>query len=194
MALEWLKTILGDTYTEDIDKKVSDEIGKGFVARADFNAANEAKKSLEGQITERDKQIKGFEKLSGDNEALKTQLTAAQEANKTAKTDYETNLKKVTLGSKIETALLGAKAKDTKAARALLDESKISLDGENVLGLNEQLAALQKDKAWLFGDAQTQNPPPPAGGKPAGAGASDPFVTAAMKGAGLKIENIGGNQ
>ena len=30
MAIEWLKTILGDSYTEDIDKKVSDEIGKAL--------------------------------------------------------------------------------------------------------------------------------------------------------------------
>nr|DAK78398.1 MAG TPA: minor structural protein [Caudoviricetes sp.] len=164
--LEWLKTILGDTYTEDIDKKVSDEIGKGFVSRADFNSANEAKKTLEGQISERDKQIKGFEKLAGDNEALKTQLTTAQEANKTAKSEYEANLKKVTLDSKIESALLGAQAKNTKAARALLDESKISLDGENVLGLNEQLEALKKDAAYLFGEKQPDNPPPPVGGKP----------------------------
>ena len=164
--LEWLKTILGDTYTEDIDKKVSDEIGKGFVSRTDFNTANEAKKSLEGQIAERDKQIKGFEKLSGDNEALKTQLTAAQEANKTAKADYEANLKKVTLDSRVETALLGVKAKSTKAVRALLDESKISLDGENVLGLNEQLEALKKDASYLFGETQPQNPPPPAAGDP----------------------------
>lgn len=164
--LEWLKTILGDTYTEDIDKKVSDEIGKGFVARADFNAANEAKKTLEGQITQRDKQIKGFEKLSGDNEALKTQLTAAQEANKTAKSDYDAKLKKVTLDNKVETALLGAKAKNTKAVRALLDESKISLDGENIIGLNEQVEKLKTDAAYLFGDAQTQNPPPPEGGQP----------------------------
>ena len=39
--LEWLKTILGDHYTEDIDKQISTEIGKGFVARADFNAKND---------------------------------------------------------------------------------------------------------------------------------------------------------
>lgn len=167
MALEWLKTILGDAYTDDIDKKVSAEIGKGFVARADFNAANEAKKTLESQIVERDNQIKGFEKLSGDNEALKTQLTQAQEANKTAKTEYDNNLKKLTINGKIETALLGAKARDVKAARALLDESKISIDGENVLGLNDQLEALRKDKAWLFGeDQQNQNPPPSGGGNP----------------------------
>lgn len=164
--LDWLKAILGDAYTEDIDKKVSEEIGKAFVARADFNTVNESKKALEGQIAERDKQIKGFEKLTGDNDELKMQLAAAQEANKTAKTEYESNMKKLTLDSKVETALLGAKAKNAKAVRALLDESKISLDGENVLGLNEQLEALKKDAAYLFGEDKGQNPPPPADGVP----------------------------
>ena len=31
MMLDWLKTILGEAYSEKIDKKVSDEIGKAFV-------------------------------------------------------------------------------------------------------------------------------------------------------------------
>lgn len=35
--LEWLKTVLGDAYTPEIDTAVSQEIGKGFVARTDFN-------------------------------------------------------------------------------------------------------------------------------------------------------------
>lgn len=30
--LEWLKTVLGDAYTPEIDTAVSQEIGKGFVA------------------------------------------------------------------------------------------------------------------------------------------------------------------
>lgn len=168
--LDWLKTILGDAYSEDIDSKVSAEIGKAFVSRPDFNAKNDAVKALESQISERDKQLKSFEKLATDNEYLKKQIISAQEANKTAKTEYDVTLKKVTLNSRIEAALMGAKARDVKAARALLDESKISLDGENVLGLNNQLDALRKDKAWLFGDdlqPQSQNPPPPAGGIPA---------------------------
>ena len=45
--LEWLKAILGDGYTEEIDRKISAEIGRGFVSKSDFNAVNEAKKALE---------------------------------------------------------------------------------------------------------------------------------------------------
>ena len=48
--LEWLKEILGDSYTEEIDSKVSAEIGKGFVSRADFNTKNDEVKTLQGQL------------------------------------------------------------------------------------------------------------------------------------------------
>ena len=55
--LDWLKPILGDAYTEEVDKKISAEIGKGFVARADFNDLSAAKKKLEDDVKARDKQL-----------------------------------------------------------------------------------------------------------------------------------------
>ena len=67
--LDWLKTILGEAYTDEIDKKVSDEIGKGFVSKADFNTTNEAKKALDAQLKEASKTIDGFKEL--DIEAIK---------------------------------------------------------------------------------------------------------------------------
>lgn len=152
---------------DDVIEKVMTENGKDI---NELKSAAETSKTtladLQKQISERDKQLDTLKTSSGDNEVLKKQITDLQEANKTAKTEYDTSLKKITLGSKIETALLGAKAKNTKAVRALLDESKISLDGENVLGLKEQLEQVQKDNPYLFGDTQVQNPPPPAGGTP----------------------------
>ena len=71
--LEWLKDLLGDSYTEEMDKKISEQIGKDFVARSDFNATNEAKKQLEVQIKERDKQLAGLKKL--DAESLQAKVT-----------------------------------------------------------------------------------------------------------------------
>ena len=49
--LEWLKTILGDAYTPEIDTAVSQEIGKGFVARTDFNNTSSKLKEAEAQVT-----------------------------------------------------------------------------------------------------------------------------------------------
>ncbi len=42
--LKWLKEILGEGYTEEIDRQISAEIEKGFVSKADFSAAKEEMK------------------------------------------------------------------------------------------------------------------------------------------------------
>ena len=67
--LEWLKEILGDSYTEEIDKKVSAEIGKAFVAKVDFDAKNTENKTLKSQLTEANKRIQAFEDM--DIEAVR---------------------------------------------------------------------------------------------------------------------------
>ena len=180
---------------DDVIEKVMAENGKDIEG---LKSAGEASKTtiadLQKQLGDRDKQLETLKKSSGDNEAFQKQIADLQAANKTAKADYDANLKKVTLGNKIELALLGAKAKNTKAVRALLDESKISLDGENVIGLEDQIKAIQKSDPDFFGDKKPGNPPPPAGGMPPNPNASDAFVAAAMKGAGLQIDNTGGNK
>ncbi|MFR5069716.1 MAG: hypothetical protein ACLTE2_07920 [Eubacteriales bacterium] len=61
--LEWLKTILGDMYTEDIDRQVSTEIGKNFVSKTDFSVVKEAKKQLEETVKERDAQLDKLSKI-----------------------------------------------------------------------------------------------------------------------------------
>ena len=48
--LEWLKEILGDGYSEDVDKKVSAEIGKRFVSKNDFDTKNTELKDLKVQL------------------------------------------------------------------------------------------------------------------------------------------------
>ena len=160
--LEWLKTILGDTYTEDIDKKVSAEIGKGFVSKADFNTLNEAKKTLEKTVTERDGQLEELKKV--DAVGLQAEITRLQGENATAKTKFEEDLKATKLNYALEARLAKEGAVNSKAVKALLDISKISLDGDNLIGIDEQLKALKENEKWAF----TQPTPdvPGAGGNP----------------------------
>ncbi len=40
--LDWLKPILGNGYTDEIDGKVAAEIAKVYAPKADLDAANEA--------------------------------------------------------------------------------------------------------------------------------------------------------
>ncbi len=49
--MDWLKEILnGLQNAQELEKKITDGIGKNFVARADFNALNSTKKGLEAQL------------------------------------------------------------------------------------------------------------------------------------------------
>lgn len=51
--MEWLKEILkGLENAQELEKKITDGIGKNFVARGDFNTLNNTKKDLEAQISE----------------------------------------------------------------------------------------------------------------------------------------------
>ena len=149
--LEWLKTILGDTYTEDVDKKVSAEIGKEFVSRADFNTANEAKKTLDTTLKERDKQLEELKKV--DPAALQAKITELQTANTTAQADFDKQLKQEKLNGKIAAALAGTT--DPIGVRAHLKMDGITLDGDNVLGLKEQVEALKESHPFYF----TEQPP-----------------------------------
>ena len=46
--------MLGEAYTDEVDAKVSAEIGKSFVTKADFNQVNTAKKKAEDDVKTRD--------------------------------------------------------------------------------------------------------------------------------------------
>lgn len=185
--LDWLKTILGDHYTEDIDKQVSAEIGKGFVARADFNTLNEEKKRLATQVTERDTQLEELKKV--DTKGLQAEITRLQGENAAQAEKHKKELDGLKLDSLLEARLLKEGAVNTKAVRALLDQDKISLDGDNLLGLDDQLAALKGAEKWAFaqpkgGKSQLPLTEPPDVDV-------DKFAAAAMRGAGLNTEQKG---
>lgn len=151
--LDWLKTILGDAYTDEIDKKVSEEIGKGFVARADFNALNAEKKTLTDTIKERDKQLETLKASNGDVEALKNKITTLQTANQTAAQEYEAEIKRLKIDTAVELALSAAKAKNLRATKALLelDKAELAEDG-TVKGLAEQIKKLAEspESGFMF--------------------------------------------
>ena len=151
--LDWLKTILGEAYSEEIDKKVSEEIGKNFVARADFNTLNTEKKNLADTVKERYKQLETLKASTGDVEALKNQIATLQTENATAAKAHEAELKSLKIDTAVELALSAAKAKNVKAVKALLDLDKAELDADGtVKGLADQIKKLAEapDSGLMF--------------------------------------------
>ena len=156
--LEWLKAILGDGYTEEIDKKISAEIGKGFVSKTDFNTVNETKKTLESTLKERDGQLESLKTSAGDNTELQNTIKELQKANSEQQKAHEAEIAQLKLDNAVDAALAAAGAKNVKTVKALLDLAKIKQQEDGQLGgLEEQLTAVRKSDGYLFAEKQQQS-------------------------------------
>jgi heme oxygenase len=156
MALTWLKEILGESYTDDIDKAVSAKIGAQFVSREDFNTQKQTAKSLQTQLEAAQTAAKGTEAL----QAQITQLTAD-------KTKAEERVRQVQTQAAIKLAL-GADVHDTSLVAGLIDKEKLKISdsGDITDGLDDQIAELKKSKAFLFKTANQTEQPKPTGSRP----------------------------
>ena len=142
------------------------EINGGDIENAKGNfeerikALESEKGELSNQITDRDGQLETLRKSAGDNESLTRQIAELQNANKTAKEEYEARINQMNIDFAVQKALTGAKAKNVKAVMALLDltDAKLNEDG-TVKGLSEQIEKLTKaeDSKFLF-DTESKQP------------------------------------
>ncbi len=148
---ELLKLGLTEEQVEKVLSANTEQL-KGFIPKSRFDEVNNAKKQVEKDLTERDKQLETLKNSSGDVETLRKTIETLQNDNKAATEKYNEELAKIKLAGAIDTALLGANAVNIKAVKALLDMDKIKLDGEVLLGINEQLEALKtaEDSKMLF--------------------------------------------
>ena len=133
------------------------ENAKGTASTEIKNLQTEVE-GLKTQVGDRDKQLETLKASAGDNADLKKQIEDLQTENATAKANHESELNQLKIDFAVEKALTGAKAKNIKAVKALLelDDAKLDKDG-NVKGLAEQIEKLTSgdDTKFLF-EAQKQ--------------------------------------
>lgn len=102
-----------------------------------------------------------------------------------AKTAAQQKIDAIRFDSALDSALLSARAKSTKAVRALLDTDRLSMNDGHIDGLSEQLDALRAENAFLFEgsapDFEIVKPSPGAHDAP-----SDAFIANARLAAGLQ--------
>jgi len=110
-----------------------------------------------------------------------------KQQNETVKTEYEEQLEAQAFDHKLENTLSGAKVKNTKALRALLDMDTIKLDGDVLKGLDDQMSALQESDPYLFEVEEEPEPDPtptivPSGNPDGGSNPDgDPFAAKLAK-------------
>lgn len=141
--------------TEEQITKVTEDYEKNYVTKV----AYEEKKT---ELSKRDKEVKTMtaelntlKKDAGKDEELTAKIEELQKAAKEREATYQKELKDLKLTNAVEVALMNAKAKNTKAVRALLslDDAEMEDDG-TVKGLDKQLKALIESEPYLF-DTET---------------------------------------
>lgn len=188
--LEWLKTILGDAYTDEIDKAVTQEIKKGYAPQADLTAKEAKVKELEAQVGQLEESAKthaaslaDLKKLTGDKEALEKRIGELEEQAKTDKAAYEKELAQVKLLAAVDAELTAAGSRNNTAVRAVLadflkdaklvDGKVTGKAGGEAVTLASRIEALKKDAStdFLFGKVEREGWKPGesgGGGKPGG--------------------------
>ena len=114
-----------------------------------YNEVAEAKKAG-GEPPGEDAQLEELKGHSSSGTPRK-QIETLQ-VDKKASEEWQAKLAQMQLDFAVDKALTAAKAKNAKAVKALLDMEKVKLDGDKLLGLDDQLKAIKESDAYLFGE------------------------------------------
>ena len=163
---------------EDVIDKIMAENGKDIEAAkakyADYDA-------LKAQLTEANGKIEEFGKL--DFDGVKKMADDYKAKFEEAQAESKKQIEAIQFNHALENALSGAKAKNIKAVRALLETDKLKLNKDGSLtGLTEQLDKLKSENDYLFEAEKKEDVPQFLGGSSGGSSASDEDAVRAVMG------------
>ncbi|WP_039652351.1 phage scaffolding protein [Clostridium tyrobutyricum] len=158
-----LSEILGNAafaqIPEDVKKKYADidlVDSTGYIEKTELDTVNNSIKDYKKQLKDRDKQLEDLKEKAKGNEELTAEIERLKDENKNVAKDYEAKIEKLNFDTKLDKALTGAKAKNPKTVKALLNLENLKLDGEDIIGLKEQLEALKESDGYLFDENSTE--------------------------------------
>jgi len=158
--------------------------------KADLAALTTERDGLKKQLEEANAAIEGFKQL--DVDAIKAAADEWKAKAEQAQKDAQAQIQQLKFEHALDQALAGAKAKNVKAVRALLqmDALKLNEADGSIVGLKEQLEKLQSEADYLF-ESDQPAPKVVAGGNNQSVMNTDPFIAAFKRGAGLKGSDNG---
>ena len=170
--MDKLKELLGEELFNQVKEKLGDTkvmIDDGnFIPKSRFDEVNGERQELKNFLKERDDQLKDLKKQAKDSEELTGKINELQEQNEKTVEEYEDKLKSQRFNFAVERELSKVEAKNVKAVKALIDLEKVKLDGETLIGLDEQVKEIKESEPYLFGadlkgrkPHETKETPPP---------------------------------
>lgn len=153
--------------------------------KSDLEATNTELTGLKAQLQEASATIEGFKKL--DIDGVRASADEWKRKAETAQQEAAATIHQLKFNHALESALAGARAKNTKAVAALLNtgDMKLGEDGA-IVGLTEQLAKVREESAYLFEASESEPKVVVTGGK-ARSIITDSVVDAARRAAGLPV-------
>lgn len=176
MKRELLKSL--DLSDEHIDKIMAEHGNSVNGLKAKIAELEEKITGYRSQITERDNQLASLKKAAGDSETLREQISKLQESNKEQAKAHEAKVLEISKDYATNLALTKAGAKNVTAVRALIDSDKLQLDGETLIGFDEQIAKIKESDPYMFNDVQK---PVVSGTKAAEGSGTPPTATSAYE-------------
>lgn len=153
----------GETTVDEVLKAI-DEADKEKVPRSRLNDKIDEIKELQQQMKDRDAQLEELGKKAKGSEELEAEIEKLKQANAETEKEYQGKLQQQAFDAALTDALRSAQVRNPKAVKALLNSENIKLDGEKLLGLDDQLSALKESDAYLFA-AEKDPEPPKLGGR-----------------------------
>lgn len=145
--------------TEELASKIaemSNEEMKGMIPKSRLDEVIAERDNAKNSNADLLKQLGSLQKETGDVQSLKDKIKELEDGAKEAEKAHAAEIQTMKINNAVDTALIGAKALNTKAVKALLNLEKAELaeDG-TVKGLAEQIKALQtaEDSKFLFGSS-----------------------------------------
>jgi hypothetical protein len=145
--------------TEELATKIAEQSAeelKGMIPKARFDEVIAERDHAKQDHSEVLKQLGALQKETGDVQSLKDKIAEMETAAKESEKTHAAEIQTLKINNAVDTALIGAKALNMKAVKALLnlEGAELSDDG-TVKGLSDQIKALQsaEDSKFLFGSS-----------------------------------------
>lgn len=151
-----LSEILGDAYKsipEELQKKYKDVDlvdSSNYVEKSDYETVKGERDQYKKDVKKRDKDLESIKDKVKDNEELSKEIEQLKIGNKKAADDYNLKLEKLTFEAKLEKKLGSYNPQNASMLKKALDLDKITRDGDNFIGLEEQINSLKETDKYLF--------------------------------------------
>ena len=153
MKTEFLKSL---NLSQEVIDKIMAENGKDIAAeqkKADKiiqerDSYKLKAESLETQVNDANTEIQKFKDM--DIDGIKKAADDWKETAEKAKADADKQISQMKFDYALSAALTGAKAKNAKVVKALLDMDGLKFNDGKIVGLDEQLAQIKADNDYLF--------------------------------------------